>query len=389
MRRIFLALGLVLFAGRAWATCPTPLPFTLLNGTVADAGQVMANFNNVWNCGINQSAVAITGGTISGTLLSGPFTLTGILTPGAVNVATPLQTISFAPTGNSPTTLGSLVSNVTAGSANGREFGASFGMTSSIGNGGTPGNDKVALYAGSVGNAGSSNLWAANFLAQANTGFFGTTHFLQTLEVDLNNQDKDVLSSATPAGFSTPGAFGISIAGSSGGGAFRNTAAYAIGGGKFQFGFGAPGVDISQAVFYENTSSNFGVDLQGTHNGGAGIRVQLASIAADLRTATNERVIFRGHQDLSIGQTISAINDAGNAFEPLEVQSTQFTISQGPTVLFPTTFAGLPGCSSSLKGGIWSISDGSVTTWGSNAAGGGTSPVLIFCDGTNWTVAGK
>lgn len=44
---------MMLGAPAAWASCATPLPFTLLNGTVADASQVMANFNNVWNCGIN------------------------------------------------------------------------------------------------------------------------------------------------------------------------------------------------------------------------------------------------------------------------------------------------------------------------------------------------
>lgn len=34
------------------------------------------------------------------------------------------------------------------------------------------------------------------------------------------------------------------------------------------------------------------------------------------------------------------------------------------------------------------ITDSSVTTWGSNAAGGGSSKVLVWYNGTNWTVVG-
>lgn len=66
MRRVLFGLAMMLLSPAAWASCPTPLPFTLLNGTVADAGQVMANFNNVWTCGINPANINLTGGTITG-----------------------------------------------------------------------------------------------------------------------------------------------------------------------------------------------------------------------------------------------------------------------------------------------------------------------------------
>ncbi len=48
IRRLLLALGLCLAAGAANATCV--LPFTLVSGTLADASQVMANYNALNAC---------------------------------------------------------------------------------------------------------------------------------------------------------------------------------------------------------------------------------------------------------------------------------------------------------------------------------------------------
>lgn len=49
MRRIVLALLFTLICSPVFATCPS-LPYTLSNGTTADASQVMSNFNTVLNC---------------------------------------------------------------------------------------------------------------------------------------------------------------------------------------------------------------------------------------------------------------------------------------------------------------------------------------------------
>jgi hypothetical protein len=49
MTRILAALFFILVASPVWAACPS-YPYTLSNGTTADANQVMANFNNVLNC---------------------------------------------------------------------------------------------------------------------------------------------------------------------------------------------------------------------------------------------------------------------------------------------------------------------------------------------------
>ena len=49
MKRILVALFFVLFSTPLWAACPS-LPYSLTNGTTADANQVMSNFNTVLNC---------------------------------------------------------------------------------------------------------------------------------------------------------------------------------------------------------------------------------------------------------------------------------------------------------------------------------------------------
>lgn len=53
----------------------------------------------------------------------------------------------------------------------------------------------------------------------------------------------------------------------------------------------------------------------------------------------------------------------------------------------PLTFATLP--ASPLLGMVAAITDCNTTTWGANAAGGGSNKAFLFYNGTNWTVMGK
>jgi len=53
------------------------------------------------------------------------------------------------------------------------------------------------------------------------------------------------------------------------------------------------------------------------------------------------------------------------------------------------TFAGLETCSATNAGAYASVTDSSVNTWGTTITGGGSNKVLAFCNGSNWTVAGK
>jgi hypothetical protein len=50
-------------------------------------------------------------------------------------------------------------------------------------------------------------------------------------------------------------------------------------------------------------------------------------------------------------------------------------------------FAGLP--AAPAIGDLANINNSNTTTWGANAAGGGTDHVLVRWNGTNWTVVGK
>jgi len=55
----------------------------------------------------------------------------------------------------------------------------------------------------------------------------------------------------------------------------------------------------------------------------------------------------------------------------------------------PTTYSGLPACSSTLEGFEKSVSDATVNTWGTTvSAGSGSYHVKVRCNGTNWTVVG-
>jgi hypothetical protein len=55
----------------------------------------------------------------------------------------------------------------------------------------------------------------------------------------------------------------------------------------------------------------------------------------------------------------------------------------------PVALASAPACSSTIEGSMQAISDSTTATWGATLTGGGSNHVMGYCDGTNWTVAGK
>jgi hypothetical protein len=55
----------------------------------------------------------------------------------------------------------------------------------------------------------------------------------------------------------------------------------------------------------------------------------------------------------------------------------------------PVTFATLTACSGTIEGETAAVTDSTTNTWGATITGSGSDPVLAYCDGTNWTVAGK
>lgn len=52
-------------------------------------------------------------------------------------------------------------------------------------------------------------------------------------------------------------------------------------------------------------------------------------------------------------------------------------------------FATIGTCIAGLEGTVASVNDSNTVVWGANVAGGGANKILAYCDGTNWTVAGK
>jgi hypothetical protein len=52
-------------------------------------------------------------------------------------------------------------------------------------------------------------------------------------------------------------------------------------------------------------------------------------------------------------------------------------------------FSTLPACAAGTEGMRRGISDSTTIVWGATITGGSTNHVLAYCDGTNWTVAGK
>ncbi len=79
------------------------------------------------------------------------------------------------------------------------------------------------------------------------------------------------------------------------------------------------------------------------------------------------------------GDALSEGNPIG-AKTPAAVNATQLALS-------PLTFATLP--AAPAAGTICYITDCNTNVWGANAAGGGTNKVLVWWNGTNWTVFAK
>jgi hypothetical protein len=276
--------------------------------------------------------------------VSGPITFgtgTGLLVAGSrVSVGAPVNltgnpSFSIKPAGSPFATLSmeSIEGTAAVSSGTVSEFLLTCGLTSSVG----PLSNKVCGYFGTVGIAGSGNIWSVNTLSEARTGFFGATHVMQGIEVDNNNKDKDVLAVAQPTGIVAPYAVGVNISSllRNGVTTFYNTAALATSG-SWQFGVGVFG-DIAQTAFYEHVASPIGADLAGTHS--IALRVMNSPTSFDAIHAKDQRVLIRGKQTLSTGSAISSTNSANNAFVPLEIQAAEIHMTNGPLTVGAATGA--------------------------------------------------
>lgn len=202
--------------------------------TTAQMSYLDANFAAV---------LPLTGGTVTGNTsftgslsVSGATTLstlsfTGLLTANGGLTIPRNPSVSTSPIGNPTggsilTTFSSLVAEVATVNTSNREFAVNIGLTSSLGTGVANNNgDKVALYVGATGNAGTGDLWAFNPLLAQEPG--SGTYNAQVIEVDLNNFNADRAGTDGSGGLPAKVANGVSISGTNTGG-FRNTSGLAI-----------------------------------------------------------------------------------------------------------------------------------------------------------------
>jgi hypothetical protein len=139
MKRLFLVLCLLLLSKAAWATNCT-LPYTLTNGTTADATQVMGNFNALLSC---ESFIGVQAFTTSGTYTCDPGTNKVIVEVmgggggGAGASASSATTASFGSGGSAGAYFKGLATSGFCGASVTVGSGGSGGTTITAGTGGT------------------------------------------------------------------------------------------------------------------------------------------------------------------------------------------------------------------------------------------------------------
>lgn len=89
---------------------------------------------------------------------------------------------------------------------------------------------------------------------------------------------------------------------------------------------------------------------------------------------------------VSISNYINTMPDGSSYFERLTSSLKVFRV---PVRLTPTTFSSLPACAPNMEGTQAAVNDSKTDTWGGVITGKGSNHVLAYCDGANWTVAGR
>lgn len=236
----------------------------------------------------------------------------------AIWTADPVQTNSFditanpsivvSPTGNPtgnppPPTLASLNVQANATSATDREFLVCIGLTSAIGMPLANGADKVALYAGVVGQSGTSDTWAANLLNEMAAGSGNYT--AQGLEIDFNNNNVDVGAN----NFTPPTGYGLAV---SGAGAFKSTSAILFSGPSSPIwyrGLLFANFCISDKTLEDQTHSTTVFLVNGIHSYGMDFATGETSVP--LRIGQGQFIKARDHTN-TLDLTIAEVDASGS-----------------------------------------------------------------------------
>lgn len=239
MRKYLLALLFMLCGSPVWAQCTT-LPFTLLPGTTADGGQVMADLNALnLNCG----------GT-------------------GLTLGPPNQLVF--PIGNPVPTMTSLGYQTTTASTTTREYGFALGLNNdkraSLGAVQSQG-DTATLFTGIRTFPGGGNSWALN--AEAVSGVPYGMALAAELDIESDN-DTDpatgvagLRTTAIPNSTAFPYTYGVWISGAS---SHTITAGSVVAGGAggFRRGYVCTS-NIIDACFIDYSGSAIAIDLRGGH----------------------------------------------------------------------------------------------------------------------------
>jgi len=133
------------------------------------------------------------------------------------------------------------------------------------------------------------------------------------------------------------------------------------------FNFGAPGGTCSSGATF-----NFGLCI-GDSTGGIMLWDTLSGTPRTILSLTANLV----NGNLPVASSTRAQTDSGIA-----AASGHLTLKAG-------LFSALPACAGGTEGTEGAVTDSMTNTWGATITGSGSDHVLAYCDGTNWTVAGK
>jgi hypothetical protein len=95
------------------------------------------------------------------------------------------------------------------------------------------------------------------------------------------------------------------------------------------------------------------------------------------------------YQNTEYGYTLQDCGGAGDTSSAEVTNTTGSLAVAGNLTLKPGLFSVLPTCASGTEGTHGAVTDSTTNTWGATITGSGSNHVLAYCDGSNWTVAGK
>lgn len=156
----------------------------------------------------------------------------------------------------------------------------------------------------------------------------------------------------------------------------------------------ANGVSISQTVTKQFAGAflSNGIATTLTTNGGIDIQTAVGSnsgVIANNYGILVETPVIRATGTLQHNYGLY-IQDQTSAGSGTNTEPHGIYVAKGGIQHAPTTRASLPSCSAAYDGTIWPVTDSDTVTWGDTVVHTtGTSHVLAYCDGTNWTVAAK